>query len=49
MTCGASYSYVNRDYFVLRKDIVIMCDPVTIEEIDYNQNYNGNVNFTSSA
>ena len=37
----ASYSYVNRDCFVLREDIVIMCDQVTIEEIDYNQNIMG--------
>ena len=33
----------------MRKDIVIMCDQVTIVEIDYNQNIMWNVNFTSSA
>ena len=49
VTCGTSYSYVNRDYFVLREDIVIMCDQVTIEEINYNQNIRRNANFTSSA
>ena len=35
--------------YVLRKDIAIMCDQVTIEEIDNNQNIMLDVNFTSSA
>ena len=31
------------------KNIVIMCDQVTIEEINYNQNIMLDVNFISSA
>ena len=33
----------------MRKDIVIMCDQVTIDEINYNQNIMLDVNFISLA
>ena len=33
----------------MRKDIVIMCDQVTIVKINYNQNIMLDVNFISSA
>ena len=42
------FSYRNYLMF-MRKDIVIMCDQVTIEEINYNQNIMLDVNFISLA
>ena len=42
------FSYRNYLMF-MRKDIVIMCDQVTIVEINYNQNIMLDVNFISLA
>ena len=42
------FSYRNYLMF-MRKDMVIMCDQVTIEEINYNQNIMLDVNFISLA